>query len=187
MQVRHDRGRVGRMLNSASDGIARVLVAAGGTGGHLFPAEALAAVLAKRGIKVELATDHRAERYSGIVSAPCMSSRARRSAAAIRFRLRRPQRARLRRRQGLAASCRRSSPSIVVGFGGYPSIPPVLAASLRGIPTLIHEQNAVMGRANRFLAARVTRDRHRLSPACSTRTRRSPPRRRTPAIRCGRW
>jgi UDP-N-acetylglucosamine--N-acetylmuramyl-(pentapeptide) pyrophosphoryl-undecaprenol N-acetylglucosamine transferase len=46
-------------------------------------------------------------------------------------------------------------PAIVVGFGGYPTIPPLLAASLRGIPTLIHEQNAVMGRANRMLAPRV--------------------------------
>jgi UDP-N-acetylglucosamine--N-acetylmuramyl-(pentapeptide) pyrophosphoryl-undecaprenol N-acetylglucosamine transferase len=49
----------------------------------------------------------------------------------------------------------RLRPAVVVGFGGYPTIPPLLAASLRGIPTLIHEQNAVMGRANRFLAPRV--------------------------------
>ena len=47
-------------------------------------------------------------------------------------------------------------PSVVVGFGGYPTVPPVMAASLRGIPTLIHEQNGVMGRANRFLAGRVS-------------------------------
>jgi UDP-N-acetylglucosamine--N-acetylmuramyl-(pentapeptide) pyrophosphoryl-undecaprenol N-acetylglucosamine transferase len=49
----------------------------------------------------------------------------------------------------------RLRPAIVVGFGGYPSVPPLLAASLRGIPTLVHEQNAVMGRANRMLAPRV--------------------------------
>ncbi len=49
----------------------------------------------------------------------------------------------------------RTRPVVVVGFGGYPSIPPVLAATLRGIPTVIHEQNGVMGRANRFLAKRV--------------------------------
>jgi UDP-N-acetylglucosamine--N-acetylmuramyl-(pentapeptide) pyrophosphoryl-undecaprenol N-acetylglucosamine transferase len=49
----------------------------------------------------------------------------------------------------------RMRPSAVVGFGGYPTIPPVLAATLRKIPTVIHEQNAVMGRANRFLAPRV--------------------------------
>src|SRR4030095_13729337 len=47
-------------------------------------------------------------------------------------------------------------PAIVVGFGGYPSVPTVLAAAWRGIPTLIHEQNGVMGRANRFLAPRVS-------------------------------
>ena len=46
----------------------------------------------------------------------------------------------------------RIRPAAVVGFGGYPTVPPVLAAALRGIPTLIHEQNAVMGRANRLLA-----------------------------------
>jgi UDP-N-acetylglucosamine--N-acetylmuramyl-(pentapeptide) pyrophosphoryl-undecaprenol N-acetylglucosamine transferase len=47
-------------------------------------------------------------------------------------------------------------PSAVIGFGGYPTVPPLLGAALRGIPTIIHEQNAVMGRANRFLAGRVT-------------------------------
>jgi UDP-N-acetylglucosamine--N-acetylmuramyl-(pentapeptide) pyrophosphoryl-undecaprenol N-acetylglucosamine transferase len=50
----------------------------------------------------------------------------------------------------------RMRPGIVVGFGGYPTVPPILAASLRGIPTVLHEQNGVMGRANRFLAPRVT-------------------------------
>jgi len=49
----------------------------------------------------------------------------------------------------------RIKPAVVVGFGGYPSIPPLLAAVARGIPTVIHEQNAVMGRANRMLAPRV--------------------------------
>jgi UDP-N-acetylglucosamine--N-acetylmuramyl-(pentapeptide) pyrophosphoryl-undecaprenol N-acetylglucosamine transferase len=51
---------------------------------------------------------------------------------------------------------RQLQPAAVVGFGGYPTVPPLLAAALRGIPTIIHEQNAVMGRANRFLAGRVT-------------------------------
>jgi UDP-N-acetylglucosamine--N-acetylmuramyl-(pentapeptide) pyrophosphoryl-undecaprenol N-acetylglucosamine transferase len=50
----------------------------------------------------------------------------------------------------------RIQPSAVVGFGGYPTVPPVLAATLRNIPTVIHEQNAVMGRANRLLASRVS-------------------------------
>jgi UDP-N-acetylglucosamine--N-acetylmuramyl-(pentapeptide) pyrophosphoryl-undecaprenol N-acetylglucosamine transferase len=143
------------MANSGNSGVARVLVAAGGTGGHLFPAEALAAVLADRGVTVELATDHRAERYSGAFPAvhviPSATIRGRdpislaKTAAVLGF--------------GVAkawAKLPSIKPSIVIGFGGYPSIPAVLAAALRGIPTLIHEQNAVMGRANRFLASRVT-------------------------------
>jgi UDP-N-acetylglucosamine--N-acetylmuramyl-(pentapeptide) pyrophosphoryl-undecaprenol N-acetylglucosamine transferase len=145
------------MANSAtpSNGIARVLVAAGGTGGHLFPAEALAAVLANRGIRVELATDHRAERYGGAFPAvhviPSATIRGRdpislaKTAAVLGY--------------GVTKAWLKLpsiKPSIVVGFGGYPSIPAVLAASLRGVPTLIHEQNAVMGRANRFLSGRVS-------------------------------
>jgi UDP-N-acetylglucosamine--N-acetylmuramyl-(pentapeptide) pyrophosphoryl-undecaprenol N-acetylglucosamine transferase len=145
------------MTNSVkqNSGTARVLVAAGGTGGHLFPAEALAAVLTSRGIRVELATDHRAERFGGAFPAvhviPSATIRGRdpfslsKTAAVLGF--------------GVAKAWMKLpsiKPSIVVGFGGYPSIPAVLAASLRGIPTLIHEQNAVMGRANRFLSGRVS-------------------------------
>jgi UDP-N-acetylglucosamine--N-acetylmuramyl-(pentapeptide) pyrophosphoryl-undecaprenol N-acetylglucosamine transferase len=145
------------MTNSVkqNNGTARVLVAAGGTGGHLFPAEALAAVLTSRGIRVELATDHRAERFGGAFPAvhviPSATIRGRdpfslsKTAAVLGF--------------GVAKAWMKLpsiKPSIVVGFGGYPSIPAVLAASLRGIPTLIHEQNAVMGRANRFLSGRVS-------------------------------
>jgi UDP-N-acetylglucosamine--N-acetylmuramyl-(pentapeptide) pyrophosphoryl-undecaprenol N-acetylglucosamine transferase len=144
------------MMNSVkqNSGTARVLVAAGGTGGHLFPAEALAAVLTSRGVRVELATDHRAERFGGAFPAvhviPSATVRGRdpfslsKTAAVLGF--------------GVAKAWLKLpsiNPSIVVGFGGYPSIPAVLAASLRGIPTLIHEQNAVMGRANRFLSGRV--------------------------------
>ena len=58
--------------------------------------------------------------------------------------------------QGAGGCCGGCKPAAVVGFGGYPTVPPLLAATLRGIPTLIHEQNAVMGRANRLLAPRVT-------------------------------
>jgi UDP-N-acetylglucosamine--N-acetylmuramyl-(pentapeptide) pyrophosphoryl-undecaprenol N-acetylglucosamine transferase len=50
---------------------------------------------------------------------------------------------------------RQLRPSVVIGFGGYPTVPPVLAASMLGIPTLLHEQNGVMGRANKFLSSRV--------------------------------
>jgi UDP-N-acetylglucosamine--N-acetylmuramyl-(pentapeptide) pyrophosphoryl-undecaprenol N-acetylglucosamine transferase len=134
-----------------------VLLAAGGTGGHLFPAEALAAALAARGIAVELATDARAVAYGGKFPAralqviPSATPRGRnlfayaKAGAVIGF--------------GVAKAYRllgRLRPAAVVGFGGYPSIPAVLAAGLRRIPSLIHEQNGVMGRANRLLAPRVT-------------------------------
>jgi len=134
-----------------------VLLAAGGTGGHLFPAQALSVALARRGAAVELATDARATRYGHDFPArmthiiPSATVRGRdpvslaRTAATLAA--------------GLAKAwmlMARIRPAVVVGFGGYPSIPPVLAAALRGVPTVIHEQNGVMGRANRFLAGRVT-------------------------------
>ncbi len=134
-----------------------VLLAAGGTGGHLFPAEALAAALARRGVTVDLATDPRGGRYGGKFPArkihvvPSETVRGRdpislaRSAAILGHGL-------LRAHFLLG----RVKPAVVIGFGGYPSIPPVLAATLRKIPTIIHEQNAVMGRANRMLAPRVS-------------------------------
>lgn len=134
-----------------------VLLAAGGTGGHLFPAEALAEALARRGVQVDLATDKRAERYGGKFPArnihiiPSETLRGRdplsvaRTTAILGFGILRAY-----------ALLGRLRPATVVGFGGYPTIPPVLAATWRGIPTVIHEQNAVMGRANRLLAPRVS-------------------------------
>ncbi|HVV60150.1 MAG TPA: undecaprenyldiphospho-muramoylpentapeptide beta-N-acetylglucosaminyltransferase [Pseudolabrys sp.] len=132
-----------------------VLVAAGGTGGHLFPAEALAAALAKHGIAVDLATDKRAAHFKfparEVHLIPSATLRGRnplayaRTATVLGF--------------GVVKAWMvlgRVRPAIVVGFGGYPTVPPLYAATLRGIPTLLHEQNGVMGRANRLLAARVT-------------------------------
>ncbi len=149
---------------SDGDGAPLVLLAAGGTGGHLFPAEALAQALTRRGVTVDLATDDagRALRQANSRPAKFTSSRARPCGDAIRYRWRAPPQC------WASAACRpcacsdASSRRAVVGFGGYPTVPPVLAARLRRIPTLIHEQNAVMGRANRFLAPRVTRNRDRL-------------------------
>lgn len=135
-----------------------VLLCAGGTGGHLFPAEALARVLAGRGWRVELATDHRATGYgedfpaaaihilpSGTVTGQGLAGRAVGTARlawgafkALRL-------------------VRRIRPAVAVGFGGYPTVPPMLAASLARVPTIIHDQNAVLGRANRFLAPRMDR------------------------------
>jgi UDP-N-acetylglucosamine--N-acetylmuramyl-(pentapeptide) pyrophosphoryl-undecaprenol N-acetylglucosamine transferase len=134
-----------------------VLVAAGGTGGHLFPAEALAEVLARRGITVHLATDHRAERYGSKFPARevhIIASETLRGGDPLSL-----ARAAGRLGLGLMQALRllgRIKPAAIVGFGGYPTIPPVAAGTLRNIPTVIHEQNAVMGRANRLLAGRVT-------------------------------
>lgn len=134
-----------------------ILLAAGGTGGHLFPAEALASVLTARGFTVDLATDARAARYAGHFPArelhvlPADTVRGRsplalaRTAWALATGL----------ISGLALM-RRIKPAVTVGFGGYPTVPPLLAASFTGVPTVVHEANGVMGRANRMLAGRVT-------------------------------
>jgi UDP-N-acetylglucosamine--N-acetylmuramyl-(pentapeptide) pyrophosphoryl-undecaprenol N-acetylglucosamine transferase len=139
----------------AASGAPLVLLAAGGTGGHLFPAEALATALAKRGVTVELATDHRAAHFEFPAKAvhliPSATVRGRdpislaRTATLLALGT--------AKAWSLLGGMR---PNIIVGFGGYPTVPPILAASLRGIPTVLHEQNGVMGRANRFLAPRVT-------------------------------
>jgi UDP-N-acetylglucosamine--N-acetylmuramyl-(pentapeptide) pyrophosphoryl-undecaprenol N-acetylglucosamine transferase len=137
--------------------LAPVLMAAGGTGGHLFPAEALAAALVKRGIAVHLATDRRATRYGG-----AFADEAVHVVASATLRARNPiavTRTAAMLGVGLAqgwALIGRLKPAAVIGFGGYPTIPPVLAAAWRGVPTLIHDANAVIGRANRLLAPRVT-------------------------------
>jgi UDP-N-acetylglucosamine--N-acetylmuramyl-(pentapeptide) pyrophosphoryl-undecaprenol N-acetylglucosamine transferase len=132
-----------------------VLLAAGGTGGHLFPAEALAVVLEKRGLVVDLATDTRAAHFKFPARAvhliPSATMRGRDPVALARTG------ALLVLGTAKAWSMLgRVRPAAVVGFGGYPTVPPLWAASLRGIPTVLHEQNGVMGRANRMLAPRVT-------------------------------
>ena len=133
-----------------------ILLAAGGTGGHLFPAEALAHELIERGWKVHLATDRRAERYSGqfpaadIHAIPSATLGSKNPVAVIS--------AFWKIWQGVREASRiiaRIKPEAVVGFGGYPTLPPLYAATRRKVPTLIHEQNAVMGRANKALAGRV--------------------------------
>jgi UDP-N-acetylglucosamine--N-acetylmuramyl-(pentapeptide) pyrophosphoryl-undecaprenol N-acetylglucosamine transferase len=133
-----------------------ILLAAGGTGGHLFPAEALAAALAKRGVAVELVTDARAARHAGAFPAAAIHVI---PSATIRSKKNPFSLARTGGVLGYGLlkawlTLPRLKPAVVVGFGGYPTIPPLLAATMRGIPTLIHEQNAVMGRANRMLARR---------------------------------
>ncbi|MBS7697913.1 MULTISPECIES: undecaprenyldiphospho-muramoylpentapeptide beta-N-acetylglucosaminyltransferase [unclassified Chelatococcus] len=134
-----------------------VLLAAGGTGGHLFPAQALAGVLASRGIRVELATDERAATYAG--DFPAEKVHVIPSATPSRRSVPVALKAALTLARGIwkaRALVREIRPAVVVGFGGYPSVPPLLGASFAGTPTIIHEQNAVLGRANRFLAPRAT-------------------------------
>jgi UDP-N-acetylglucosamine--N-acetylmuramyl-(pentapeptide) pyrophosphoryl-undecaprenol N-acetylglucosamine transferase len=136
-----------------------IVIAAGGTGGHFFPAEALAAELTARGHRIVLFCDSRAASVSSSVfadhphfiihGAGIAGRGARRAAAAVLSLARGVVQAR--------AILSRLDAAAVVGFGGYPSVAPVLAArSLRRrIPILLHEQNAVLGRANRFLARRA--------------------------------
>lgn len=125
---------------------------AGGTGGHLFPAMSLAQELRRRGHVTHLMTDHRVESYGGdfparsieIVPSATPSGR-----NPVQFTL---AGFKILGGIGVALSKLRSlRPDGVIGFGGYPTFPPFLAARLLGIPGMLHEQNAVMGRANRAL------------------------------------
>lgn len=133
------------------------LLCAGGTGGHLFPAEALAHELVARGWSIDLATDERVGRFTSkfpaierhIIASATPASK--NPIALIK--------AGLTIWRGVREASyvlQKIKPAVVVGFGGYPTLPPLFAATRRGVPTIIHEQNAVMGRANRALAARVT-------------------------------
>jgi UDP-N-acetylglucosamine--N-acetylmuramyl-(pentapeptide) pyrophosphoryl-undecaprenol N-acetylglucosamine transferase len=132
------------------------VVAAGGTGGHLFPAEALARALTARGWRIVLATDERGAHF-----AQHFPAEERLALDAATFRAGDPVgmiKGGLRIAAGVGQARRafqRLKPSVVVGFGGYPSLPALLAAGWARIPTLIHEQNAVLGRVNRFMAPRV--------------------------------
>ncbi|PRX35055.1 UDP-N-acetylglucosamine-N-acetylmuramylpentapeptide N-acetylglucosamine transferase [Meinhardsimonia xiamenensis] len=145
-------------MSEAMSGAGRQLViAAGGTGGHMFPAQALAETMIRRGWRVTLTTDARGARYTGgfphvvAVREVASATFARGGAlakAAVPVRI----------AQGVAAELlaqRRLKPAVVVGFGGYPSIPALAAAWARRTPRMIHEQNGVLGRVNRLFAPRV--------------------------------
>lgn len=133
------------------------LIAAGGTGGHMFPAQALAEVLVRRGWRVKLSTDARGARYAGgfphvvEVETVASGSFARGGLAAkiaTPFRI----------ASGIAMATLamlRDRPAVVIGFGGYPSIPALGAALILHVPRIIHEQNAVPGEVNRRMATHV--------------------------------
>ncbi|HEY0626254.1 MAG TPA: undecaprenyldiphospho-muramoylpentapeptide beta-N-acetylglucosaminyltransferase [Allosphingosinicella sp.] len=131
------------------------ILAAGGTGGHMIPAHALAEELTGRGHGVSLITDERGAKIPGlfqglsvhimpagrISGGPLGWLKAARNIWAGRAMAKRLY--------------RQERPAAVVGFGGYPALPALLAANAMGIPTAIHEQNAVLGRVNRLVAGRV--------------------------------
>jgi UDP-N-acetylglucosamine--N-acetylmuramyl-(pentapeptide) pyrophosphoryl-undecaprenol N-acetylglucosamine transferase len=131
------------------------VLAAGGTGGHLFPAEAVARLLVASGGAVHLLTDRRADAFAASVPGVTIDL----------VRAGRPGGGPLHAAHGLAELAlgmvqarrllRRLAPAVVVGFGGYSSVPTMLAAAQLGLPTVVHEQNAVLGRANRLLAPRA--------------------------------
>ncbi len=134
-----------------------VVLAAGGTGGHLYPAQALAEEFQSRGRPLALVTDDRGEAFARAIDGvdwfavrtgtPTGKSLLGRLEGFKEIVLGTLQAGRILRRIGATAA---------IGFGGYPSLPTMLAAMRVGIPTIIHEQNAVLGRTNRRLARRAT-------------------------------
>jgi UDP-N-acetylglucosamine--N-acetylmuramyl-(pentapeptide) pyrophosphoryl-undecaprenol N-acetylglucosamine transferase len=132
-----------------------VVLAAGGTGGHMFPARALAEALVRRGVGVALITDARGAGFGDGLA----------GVQTFRIVAGSPSGSPVQRLKGMArlargylqskSLLRQLRPECVVGFGGYPSAPALMAASRMGLATVIHEQNAVLGRANRLLARRV--------------------------------
>ena len=134
-----------------------LLIAAGGTGGHMFPAQALAEMMVAGGWRVKLSTDARGARYAGgfpkevAVEEVASATFARGGLAAkalVPFRIAGGV-------LGAMVAMRRDRPAAVVGFGGYPTIPALSAATILRIPRMIHEQNGVLGRVNRLFAPRV--------------------------------
>ncbi|MEM7632645.1 MAG: UDP-N-acetylglucosamine--N-acetylmuramyl-(pentapeptide) pyrophosphoryl-undecaprenol N-acetylglucosamine transferase [Pseudomonadota bacterium] len=134
-----------------------LLIAAGGTGGHMFPAQALAEAMLQRGWRVKLSTDARGARYTGgfphsteieQMSSATFARGGILAKAAVPFRI----------LGGITAAkikMFRDRPDVVVGFGGYPTIPAMSAATILRVPRMIHEQNGVLGRVNQIFAKRV--------------------------------
>lgn len=134
-----------------------LIIAAGGTGGHMFPAQALAETMLARGWRVQLSTDPRGARYAGgfppevervVLSSATFARGGALAKALVPLRI------------GLGVlsairTMRRDRPAAVIGFGGYPSIPAIAAAWVLRLPRLLHEQNGVLGRVNQIFARRV--------------------------------
>lgn len=136
-----------------------LIIAAGGTGGHMFPAQSLAEVMLRRGWRVKLSTDARGARYCGgfphSVQVEQVAS-ATFSRGGLVNKLVAPFHI-LGGILGAVMRMRRERPDAVVGFGGYPTIPALSAAWALRLPRMIHEQNGVLGKVNQVFATRVDR------------------------------
>lgn len=134
-----------------------LLMAAGGTGGHMFPAQALTEAMLNKGWRVKLSTDARGARYTGgfphstEISEVSSATFARGGIVAKAMVGPKIAMGVL----GMMRQMRRERPDAVIGFGGYPSIPALGAATLLKLPRMIHEQNGVLGRVNQIFAKRV--------------------------------
>ncbi|WP_322866305.1 UDP-N-acetylglucosamine--N-acetylmuramyl-(pentapeptide) pyrophosphoryl-undecaprenol N-acetylglucosamine transferase [Aquicoccus sp. G2-2] len=135
-----------------------LVIAAGGTGGHMFPAQALAEAMLRKGWRVKLSTDERGARYTGgfphtveieRVASASFARGGLLTKALVPFRI-------IGGVIGATMRMCRDRPDAVVGFGGYPTIPAMAAAWLLRLPRMIHEQNGVLGRVNRLFAKRVS-------------------------------